>query len=1455
MASNTTVIEIVTTVEDKTKAGAASAASTVSKLEKAMKKAQGEIEKIQKMSKIELTMYAVDKASKVLNGVWNTGKKLTGKVWKVTLKAVDLVTAPFRGIMKTLTNPVVALAGIAGVSLGIGDLIGTYKDFEQGMANVRAISGATKEDLTALTETAKKLGEETMFSAKQVSGAMEFLAMAGWKKKDITDGLPNILNLASAGNVEIATAADIASSAIAQFNMEAKEASRVADVLAATATNSKTDVTGLGESLKFAGSMAGALKYSIEDVTLGLGLMGNRGIDGSMAGTAMRSLISRMAKEGQLTGKEKEEVAGAMNKLGVSLYDKKGKTRPLIEIFKQMRAGFKKLRQDEKSEVAYNLAGMYGQAGFLAIVETSEEKFNSLAKAIKESEGAAAKMSKIRMDTLQGSMLYLQSAAEGVKLAFMEKLAPYLKEFIDWLTSKMPDLKDAAVDFAESISNTIDNVKASVTDMFNSEEWKNAETFWDKVKVAWNKLIAEPFDEWWSGTGKAWLADKAKSIGEGLGKAVTFGFTALFGGDTDGIVQDGVSIGASFGEGFSKGFDGAKVAEAIKNAVSSALKLVFSNPVTGGLATAWIGGKLLGGISGMYSLGKTAKGLWGSLFGSGMNIAVAGTAGSAGTTAGSMAAGVGTVAANTAVASVPVTGGGLFASIKNNGLVNTLAAKGIQAGSNASSVGGLALRGTASVMAPVAAVTGGIYAGTTLISAGRDFIKAIKSNNKEEKAIYKKSAAWKTGGTATGAIIGTMILPGLGTAIGAGIGALAGNSVSDIIKADYEEKLEQEEEEKRQKAIKKGQEKFNSKELKQGVAKLVNGEISQEELDNLVRNTVLNNLKNSFGNVEYTLSEIQSIAKKITFGNAAESLSSFASATEEAANSLAVFEKSSQSLKKINWKASLGLDWTQADNDEFVQISKDYVSSAKDLLTDKQYEMTMAVKLLFQGGDKGGDEIVKSVDDTYAGLQKQVDGLMKENDAIYAKNSGKILSDKDKARVDQNTEKISEIMNSVADAENKAGLNLLGVKYADEDMNLRTFQTLQQELFNYQQEGLANYDQAFKLGATALEQRKSNDKNYTDEAYTADYQKLEEQYKQKSNELVQKILDFQIPKIAAALENTNGVDTSKIFPDLEGDLKERLKTGLFSALQTLDFDKWDNNTWLTLFGNNEENAKAAETLLTPVAQSITEGFLRDFGPSSEEAAKNMYETFGNDLSNMFSNELRIGARVVINYETLTYYARSKLMGEEINTDKIKEGVTVTYSTDGFEKIREAGGEQFLTATQTGGGEQEENFIGPKMPNRAYAEGGILTKPHIGLVAEDGAEAIIPLSDKRRNRGISLWEKAGKLLGIKPRKNKGIEESIPAHAEGGIFGYVSSNSTKENIFDRAVDNSGENRVASEPVTVNLGGINITINSSEAEGGRDIMEIIRRNMPEISNEVAGTIAKALMNLFANMKAGII
>jgi len=117
--SDTVVIDIIAQVTDKTASGAASAEKHVSKLEKTMQKLQGEITKLGKMNKVEITMYAIDKASKVMNSVSSLGMKLAGKVFKITLKAVDLVTAPVRGIMKLLANPIVAVATVAGLTVGI----------------------------------------------------------------------------------------------------------------------------------------------------------------------------------------------------------------------------------------------------------------------------------------------------------------------------------------------------------------------------------------------------------------------------------------------------------------------------------------------------------------------------------------------------------------------------------------------------------------------------------------------------------------------------------------------------------------------------------------------------------------------------------------------------------------------------------------------------------------------------------------------------------------------------------------------------------------------------------------------------------------------------------------------------------------------------------------------------------------------------------------------------------------------------------------------------------------------------------------------------------------------------------------------------------------------------------------------------------------------------------------
>ena len=443
MNNSVTVIDIVAQVTDETSSGARSAEANVSRLERSVMNLQKQIMGMKGKSKLEVAATLKDMASKGIQSVANAGKKIAGKVWTVTLKAVDLATAPFKKVLSLAASPIAGAAAFAGISLGAAETVNTFKDFEQGMANVKAITGtvsdkdlpgvmqaardmgisfqegadATETSMNILTATAKHLGETTMFSAAQVAEAMENLAMAGWKAKDITKGMPGLLDLAAAGSVELATAADVTSSALAQFNLDASKSTRIADVLAATATNSKTDVAGLGESLKMAGTQAGALGYSIEDTALALGLMGNAGVDASSAGTALRSTLARMSKQEGMTAEETNAMAQAMKKVGVTLTDSQGKTKSLMTVMKELRTGFAGMTETEKAATAANLAGMYAQSGLLAIVNASDEKFNELAAAIGNAEGAAAKMAATKMDTLQGSLYYLQSAAEGVKIA------------------------------------------------------------------------------------------------------------------------------------------------------------------------------------------------------------------------------------------------------------------------------------------------------------------------------------------------------------------------------------------------------------------------------------------------------------------------------------------------------------------------------------------------------------------------------------------------------------------------------------------------------------------------------------------------------------------------------------------------------------------------------------------------------------------------------------------------------------------------------------------------------------------------------------------------------------------------------------------------------------------------------------------------------------------------------
>ena len=158
MGGDTVVIDIQAQVTDNTASGAASAERNVRGLERIFQKLQGEITKMGKMSKIQITMYAIDKASKGINSVLSLGKSVAGKAWGVTLKVWDFATAPIRGVINLLKNPMLQIAGAAGITLGVADTINIYANFQQSMADVRAILGATDREMAVLESRARSMG-------------------------------------------------------------------------------------------------------------------------------------------------------------------------------------------------------------------------------------------------------------------------------------------------------------------------------------------------------------------------------------------------------------------------------------------------------------------------------------------------------------------------------------------------------------------------------------------------------------------------------------------------------------------------------------------------------------------------------------------------------------------------------------------------------------------------------------------------------------------------------------------------------------------------------------------------------------------------------------------------------------------------------------------------------------------------------------------------------------------------------------------------------------------------------------------------------------------------------------------------------------------------------------------------------------------------------------------------
>lgn len=329
------------------------------------------------------------------------------------LKNLAKTGASVVGATVTATVAGIAAAGTAATKVG--------SDFEAAMSKVAAVSGATGKDLADLTAKAKEMGAKTKFSATESAQAFNFMAMAGWDAKSMLDGIEGIMSLSAADGLDLATTSDIVTDALTAFGLQAKDSGHFADVLAKASSSANTNVSMLGESFKYVAPLAGSLGYSVEDMSVALGLMANASVKGSMAGTSLKTALANMAAP-------TKQMAAVMDQYGLSLTDANGKMLPLSKVTQQLRDKLGKLSEAEQSAAASTLFGKEAMAGMLSIINASDKDYAKLVKSINNADGAAKKMADTMQDNLQGQFTIFKSSLEGLGLEIYESLQVPLKE-------------------------------------------------------------------------------------------------------------------------------------------------------------------------------------------------------------------------------------------------------------------------------------------------------------------------------------------------------------------------------------------------------------------------------------------------------------------------------------------------------------------------------------------------------------------------------------------------------------------------------------------------------------------------------------------------------------------------------------------------------------------------------------------------------------------------------------------------------------------------------------------------------------------------------------------------------------------------------------------------------------------------------------------------------------------
>lgn len=342
------------------------------------------------------------------------------------------------------------------------DSVRAGMDFEEAMSRVGGLSNATEGELGSLQDTARELGSTTEFSATEAAEGMQFLAMAGFEVNEQMDAMPGLLSAAAANKTDLGTTADIVSNILSGFNMEAEETNRLADILTQTTTTSNTSLEMLGDTMSFVAPVAEDLGFEITDVAAAAGRLGDAGIQGSRAGTALRAGFQRLVSPST-------EAKDVLEDLNVELEDQEGNMLEMTEIIGQLESATEDMTEAQRSQTLSTIFGQQASSAFSVLLSEGADELRNYSDQLDNSQGRAEELAEQQRDNLAGATKEFNSALEGLQITLFNQTGPAMQNMVE-IGTNVVRLLDNMVGSSRDLSASYQEQAGFVDDLTNGTE-------------------------------------------------------------------------------------------------------------------------------------------------------------------------------------------------------------------------------------------------------------------------------------------------------------------------------------------------------------------------------------------------------------------------------------------------------------------------------------------------------------------------------------------------------------------------------------------------------------------------------------------------------------------------------------------------------------------------------------------------------------------------------------------------------------------------------------------------------------------------------------------------------------------------------------------------------------------------------------------------------------------------